>query len=63
MIVGKPVGAPVHASRTHGNQDKGKLEGRGKKEHPSAGECICVEADFTAEGTECTGVHSMSTEE
>ena len=63
MIVGKPVGAPVHASRTHGNKDKGKLEGREKQEHTCAGERICVEADFTAEGTECTRVHSVSTEE
>lgn len=25
--------------------------------------CMCIEADFTAEGTECTGMHSVSTEE
>jgi len=54
MIAGKPMGAPGHARRTQGNQDKGKLEGREKQEHTCAGEYICVGADFTAEGTECT---------
>lgn len=63
MTVGKLAGAPVHASRTHGNQEKGKLEGREKEEHTCAGECVCIEADFTADGTECPGVHRMSTEE
>lgn len=61
MTVGKPAGAPVHASRTHGNQEKGKLEGTEKEEHTCAG--VCREADFTADGTQCPRVRRMSTEE
>lgn len=61
--MGKRVEAPVHDSKIHGNQDKEKLEGRKKQEYICAGECICAGVDFTAEGTERTGVHSVSREE